>query len=306
MGAVLREALGLLLDTEVRGLSPVSGGDINDSYRASLADGREVFVKTHARPLPGMYEREAEGLRWLAEPGALRIPEVLWAGDARGTQSDRPSRSSSPDGATQSACPAMLVLEYIAPGRLGAERAVALGRGLAELHRSGAPGFGGEDNYLATLPQDNAPCDSWSEFYAERRLRPLVRRAHDAGLLGHGLVGRFEALLARMDDAVGEPEPPARLHGDLWGGNVITDVHGAPVLVDPAVYGGHREVDLAMLDLFGGGGDDCLEAYAEVYPLSPGRAERVPLYQLYPLLVHLLLFGRGYLGQLSHTLDTMA
>ncbi len=278
MSAALASALSRELGAAVTALHPISGGDIDDAYRARLQDGRELFVKTHARALPGLFACEARGLRWLAEARALRIPEVI-------AVSDEP--------------PAFLALELIvaAGGARSAGHDERLGHGLAALHQCGAPRFGlDHDNYLATLPQSNAQTESWPEFYATRRLEPLLRSAVDAGLIGSALRAHFARLLARLAELCGPDEPPARLHGDLWGGNALRDERGEPVLIDPAVYGGHREIDLAMMQLFGGFGAECFSAYDEAYPLAQGHAERVALYQLYPLLAHVNLFGRGYVA----------
>jgi fructosamine-3-kinase len=170
-----------------------------------------------------------------------------------------------------------------------------LGRGLAALHLAGAPAFGlAEDNFIGPLAQPNAPSEDWPEFYGGRRLEPMARAAVEAGELGAGFLARLERLRARLPDLCGPAEPPARLHGDLWGGNAMTDAEGRPVLIDPAAYGGHREVDLAMMRLFGGFGAATFAAYAEGHPLAEGHGDRVELYQLYPVLVHVVLFGGGY------------
>jgi fructosamine-3-kinase len=272
----------------VRETRAIAGGSINEAHRVALADGRELFVKTHARPLPGMFECEARGLGWLAEARALRIPEVI---------------------AVRAEAPAFLALELIEPAARGRGHDEQLGRGLAALHRAGAPRFGlDHDNYIATLPQPNAPASAqlWSRFYAERRLEPQLARAVDAGLIGRGLRAGFARLLSRLPELCGPDEPPARLHGDLWGGNAMADERGEPVLVDPAVYGGHREIDLAMMQLFGGFGARCFAAYDEAYPRAPGHEERVALYQLYPLLVHVNLFGAGYLAGVERSVQRYA
>jgi fructosamine-3-kinase len=241
---------------------PVGGGDINDAYRATLDDGRVVFVKEHADAPAGMFAAEAAGLEWLRE-GPLRVPRVLEvAGDH-------------------------LMLEWLELS--GRPEPGALGRGLAAVHRLGAPSFGlDRANFLATLPQDNTSAPDWPTFYVERRLRPLCARAK----LG------VDALLdqLREADVFGPAEPPARLHGDLWWGNVAA-VGFEPVLIDPAVYGGHREIDLAMLALFGGLPDALIHAYDEVYPLAAGWRDRVALNQLYPLAAHACLFGGSYGAQ---------
>jgi fructosamine-3-kinase len=192
-------------------------------------------------------------------------------------------------------------LEWIERGARARDYAQQLGVGLAKLHRTGAPSFGlDHDNYLASLRQENQPAKHWGSFYAERRIGPLTERAAQRGELPQALRKQIEQLLKRIPGLVGPEEPPARVHGDLWSGNVLCDSAGAPVLIDPAVYGGHREIDLAMMRLFGGFADAVFSAYDEVFPLSPGHAERVPLYQLYPLLAHVNLFGSAYLPQLTH------
>lgn len=269
----LAEELAQALDRPVVRLSRVSGGDIHDAYCATLSGDDRVFVKGGDAALPGMFEAEARGLAWLGEPGALRTPRVL------------------------AATPKLLALEWIerAPPARGHDE--ALGRGLALLHRESPGTFGaadGRDNYLATLPQRNTPASSWPGFYAECRLLPLARRAEAQGHLDADGRRVIERLCARLPELVGPDEPPARLHGDLWSGNAMTDERGAPVLVDPAAYGGHREIDLAMMRLFGGFSARVFAAYDEAWPLTPGHEARVPLYQLYPLLAHVCLFGSGY------------
>jgi fructosamine-3-kinase len=267
-----------LLGVAVADARPIAGGDINDAYRVRLSDGRDVFVKAHVDPPRGLFEAEAAGLEWL-RGGPLRVPRVLAIGDS------------------------WLALEWLELDRFaaGARDAAALGRGLATLHRLGAPTCGWHrDNFLATLPQDNTPADDWPTFYVERRLRPLCARAR----LGVRVDHQLDALLARRD-RFGPPEPPARLHGDLWWGNVAS-CGGAPVVIDPAVYGGHREIDLAMLALFGDVPDALVAAYGEVWPLADGWRDRVPLYQLYPLAAHACLFGGSYGARVARTLTSLA
>ena len=243
----------------------VGGGDINEAYRVQFADESFAFVKTRADVAPGEYEAEAAGLRWLAEPGGLRVPEVLGWGDT------------------------VLVLDWVDEGGRG--DGAAFGAGLAEIHAAGADEFGGKRDLTLgrlALPNDAAP--DWPTFYAERRLRPL---------LPHARLTRFgnravESICERIHDLAGPLEAPARLHGDLWSGNVLWGRDGKAWLIDPADYGGHREVDLAMLRLFGSPGRHFLDAYEERFPLASGHEERVELYQLFPLLVHAALFGGGY------------
>ncbi len=150
------------------------------------------------------------------------------------------------------------------------------------------------DNFIATIPQSNKPHSTWASFYRAERLEPLVRLAVDKQLLTDDAASVFDRLFERLPDLVGLAEPPARLHGDLWNGNSLTGLRGEPWFIDPAVYGGHREMDLAMMHLFGGFGPKVFAAYDEAFPLADGHGDRVALYQLYPLLVHVHLFGGGY------------
>jgi fructosamine-3-kinase len=236
----------------------VAGGDINDAWRVRLPDGTPAFVKTREDPQPGEYETEADGLAWLAAANALRTPHVIEAADE------------------------YLVLEWIDAGALDATGEEELGRGLARLHAAGAPQFGGPRPLRIgplTLPNDSRP--TWHEFYAENRLTPLARRLNID----------LDPLIARLPRTT---EPPARLHGDLWGGNVLAAHDGRPYLIDPAAYGGHREMDIAMLRLFGGASPRVFAAYEEEAPLQPGAQERTELWQLFPLLVHAVLFGGSY------------
>jgi len=282
VNAAISEAIARALGGEVTGARSIGGGDINDAYDVALADGRHVFVKTNHRAPPTMFAAEARGLAWLAEPDILRIPKVLAVGDE------------------------LLVLELIRPGRPSAHFDEILGHGLARLHRSGAAGFGlDHDNFIGRLPQVNTPCDDWAEFYGSRRLEPQLRAAVDAKVIGGALHRRLDQVIGKLEQLVGPPEPPARLHGDLWAGNKHVDERGQPCLIDPAAYGGHREVDLAMMQLFGGFGERVFAAYHEVYPLAPDWRARTPLYQLYPLLVHVNLFGSGYVGQLERALGSL-
>ncbi|MCG5055126.1 MAG: fructosamine kinase family protein [Myxococcales bacterium] len=286
----LASALATTLGSAVRALVGVSGGDINDAFEAELASGERLFVKTHRQAPAGMFAAEAAGLDWLAEAKALRVPKV---------------RAVADEDLGSGAAFRFLALEHIPRGRPGPEFDEALGRGLAALHRAGAPGFGWwRDNFIGTLPQANvaASASTWAAFYRARRLEPLVQRAHAAGTLGASDLHAFDDLYDRLDELVGPAEPPARLHGDLWAGNHLADADGQPVIFDPSVYGGHREVDLALMRLFGGYGPRVFAAYHEAHPLARGHEERVALYQLYPLLVHLNLFGSTYGGQLRAAL----
>ncbi len=268
---------GVSLPAGVRDVRAIGGGDINEAFHVVLADGSEAFVKTRADVAPGEYAAEAAGLRWLAEPGAVRTPRVLDLGEH------------------------YLALEWIAPGRLDAAGAEELGRGLAATHLAGAARFGGlggsdrgEPARFGSLRLSNEPSPDWPTFYAERRLRPLAAIAREQGALSASAVRAVERVCERVAELTGPAEPPARLHGDLWSGNIMADTRGRPWLIDPSAYGGHREVDLAMLRLFGAPSERVFAAYEELAPLADGWEQRVNLYQLLPLLVHALLFGSSY------------
>jgi fructosamine-3-kinase len=313
----LADALSTALGRPVARLTPIAGGDLNDAYAATLADdGGRVFVKTSADAAPGAYAGEAAGLRWLAAADALPLPAPLAVADEKAPPA--PGATPDPRAATDARNasdaraapdaraprgargPRFLALEWIDSGPASATTDEQLGRGLAALHAAGAPSFGGPDATLriGPLALPNEPAPTWGAFYADRRLLPLARLAQERGALPPGAVADLDRLAERLhdpaDDVAGPPEPPARLHGDLWGGNVMTGADGRPWLIDPAAHGGHREVNLAMLRLFGGPSERAFAAYEEAAPLADGAAGRVGLWQLAPLLLHAALFGGGY------------
>ncbi|GLY79707.1 fructosamine kinase family protein [Actinoallomurus iriomotensis] len=243
--------------------------------RGTLPDGRRVFVKQARQAIDGLFAAEANGLRWLAASGDdAPVPEVISADDTT------------------------LVLPWIETGRPTPEAAERFGRELAAVHGAGADSYGAPwPGYIAELPLDNTAGTDWPEWYAERRVLPYVRLAVDRGALTARDAAEFERAAARAADAAGPPEPPARIHGDLWSGNVLWS-DGRAWLVDPAAHGGHRETDLAMLALFGAPHlETIIAAYDEASPLAGGWRDRVPLHQLHPLLVHVVLFGGSYRDQ---------
>lgn len=231
-----------------------------------------------------LFREEARSLAALGATGALRVPAVLGVGVAEGA-----------DGAETG----WLLLEWLDPAPERTGMWAALGRGLARLHRTRAARFGWPaDNFIGPLPQENSWAGDWAAFWWERRLAPQLRRAYDAGYFSPAERRRFERLGAGLAGrlAAAAEDGPSLLHGDLWSGNVHP-TGGGVALVDPSSYHGHREVDLAMSELFGGFGRGFHEAYREEWPLAPGYArERRPVYQLYYLLVHVNLFGAGYVG----------
>jgi fructosamine-3-kinase len=282
----LAEAVSRATGAGVVGGRPASGGSINEAWAIELDDGRRAFVKTRVEAAPGEYATEAAGLRWLAEAGAVPLPEVIAVGEDDGAR--------------------FLALEWIEPGTLDAAGEEALGRGLAALHAAGAPDHGAPPPgapspdggvsplRIGELALPNDPAPDWPTFYAQRRLAPLAELSAQRGALSAAGRAAVETVCERIGALAGRPEPPARLHGDLWGGNVLAGADGRARLIDPAAYGGHREVDLAMLRLFGAPSQRVFSAYEEAAPLADGHEERVELWQLFPLLVHAALFGGHY------------
>jgi fructosamine-3-kinase len=272
----------------VAGVRAVGGGCVSPAARLELTDGTPCFVKWADGAVPDrFFEAEAESLRALAQTERVRVPRVI-------AQRER-----------------WLLLEWLEPGRPRAQTWRALGRALALLHRTRAPSFGWHaDNYIGTLPQSNAWCAAWPEFWRDRRLAPQLETARRAGLLDAGDERAFDALFARLDEWLGaaaRDDGASLLHGDLWGGNVHVLADGGAALIDPSSYHGHREVDLAMAELFGGFGRDFFAAYREAWPLAAGYDEvRRATYQLYYLLVHVNLFGGGYVGQTRAVVGRLA
>jgi len=269
----LRAALSRSLGVEVASAASLGGGDTAAAYRVVLDDGRTVFAKTVDDPRPDVFTTEAASLAWLGEARAVRVPEVLAVGRS----------------------PAVLVLEWIEGGASGPQTEASFGRALARLHRAGSAGFGRQDRRTTgsrALPNDPAP--TWSDFLRDRRLLPLADLADGCDALDPTTTDLLRRVAGRLEILVGEPEPAARLHGDLWGGNRVVDADGESWLIDPAAFGGHREFDLAMMRLFGGFGPAVFDAYAESHPLGDGWADRVALHQISPLVVHAIKFGGGY------------
>jgi len=286
--------IGALAGVAVDGVREVGTRHGFRHLTGTLADGRAVFVKAAVGDgggAPEAFAAEANGLRWLARAGAVPVPAVLGADEST------------------------LVIELLPPGEPTPGATRDFGAALARMHAAGANGFGAPwPGYIASLPLDNTPVDStppdgaplgnvreadWGSWYAERRLVPFLRRARDGGALSAADARPVEAVIGRIGELAGPPEPPSRVHGDLWAGNVLWP-GGQGALIDPAAHGGHRETDLAMLALFGAPYlDEILRTYDATVPLAEGWRSRVPLHQLHPLLVHACLFGAAYVPQVT-------
>jgi fructosamine-3-kinase len=285
--SAIRAALVTKLGLEVTSISLTRGGDINDAYRVETSSA-SIFVKTSETAQVGMFSDEAAGLEWLGEPGGVAVPQVVGVCDDEDEQ-------------------LLLALEWIDSGRLDASGEEALGRGLAKIHAAGAPEFGAtpvlgggyanEPMRFNELSLSNETRGTWSEFYAENRILPLAYASHLRGELSADDIALFEHVASKLPELVGPEEPPARTHGDLWSGNILPASSGAPYLIDPVAHGGHREVDLALLTVFGGPSQRCFDAYDEVFPRADGHAERTQLWQLAMILLHVYLFGGSYTSQ---------
>lgn len=273
----------------VMAATPVGGGDISRAVRLRLTDGSQVLVKWRTGSLPGLFTAEQRGLDLLRSAQALRVPAVLAQAEATADS------------------PAFIVLEWLEPGPKSATSAEALGAGLAAQHRCFGPAFGlDHDNFIGANPQPNRPLDNWVDFFREQRLGFQMELAGRNGFLPSPRARHLESLLKRLADWL-PPQPAASLlHGDLWGGNWLTTAAGQPALIDPAVYYGHREADLAFTELFGGFPGSFYAAYRAAWPLDPGYGERSELYNLYHLLNHLNLFGEGYGGSVDSILRRFA
>jgi protein-ribulosamine 3-kinase len=279
-----RSALEKLIESATGSGQPIvssrgcSGGCINRAEIVLLADGRELFVKSN-RNGKDWFAQEAIGLSALQQTGAVRVPRVIAMGPL----------DSDED---------CLVLEAIRTGAKPNDFWPRFGEALAELHRLGtASAFGwSSDNYLGSNRQPNTWCDDWCRFWGQHRLEFQLRLARENGLGSSVLFRECERLIQRLDQIIAVPaDPPSLLHGDLWSGNYLVDESGRPVLIDPAVYYGRREADLAMPLLFGGFPEAFFDGYCRAWPLEHGWKNRAQVYKLYHLLNHLNLFGQGYL-----------
>lgn len=269
-------------EAELISSSGISGGCINDAAHIVTTVG-EYFVKwNNADKYPGMFEAEAKGLRMLAETHTVKVPKVVGQGQAAGDD--------------------FLVLEYIEPGSRGNDFWNSFGTGMAKLHKHTSGQFGlDHDNYIGSLVQQNKQHDNWVDFFTEERLQPQLELALKSKRAGKELETAMQRLYPRLND-VFPTEPPSLLHGDLWSGNYLTAAGGNAVIIDPAVCYGHRYMDLGMSKLFGGFSQEFYHFYNQHYPLEDNWQQGIDVANLYPLLVHVNLFGGGYLGSVMRIL----
>ena len=258
---------------KLKHFSAVHGGDINEAYRVET-DQEILFLKINSRNhFPKMFEAEQKGLMLLSD-SAFTVPKPKVVGELGDYQ--------------------FLIMQWIEKGNPSSDFWQQFGRSLAQLHKTESDNFGLDyDNYIGSLQQSNTPHKTWSDFYREERLRPQMQLASKNGLLSHTMSHGFDVLFNRLDE-IYPTKKPALVHGDLWSGNMMPALKGNPCIYDPAVYFGHREMDLAMMALFGGFGEKWVDTYNAVYPLENGWQDRLEISQLYPLMVHVSLFGASY------------
>ena len=268
-----------VLKEKITNLYSVSGGCINDARILHTESGKLFFIKTNMGNPPDMFAKEANGLKELAAANAIRVPKVIYVNDN------------------------FLLLEAIIPSSKSKLFFEDFGRKFAKLHKHNGKYFGFyEDNYIGSTLQINIAYESekldWIKFYFNKRLKFQFDLAEIKGYAGEELRKAFSKLENKIDDILrSNDEKPSLLHGDLWSGNYVTDENGNACLIDPAVYYGHREADLAMTKLFGGFDSIFYEAYNEEYPLDDGHIYREKIYKLYHVMNHLNLFGSGYYQQ---------
>lgn len=275
IGTVLEDRFNIVIQNE----RSVSGGSINRAHQLETDQGSFFLKWNHSSP-DDFFEVEAKGLELLKSANSgLRIPSVAaWQMQESGT-------------------PGFLLLEYINEGSGNSSDSFTFGSQLAVLHNSKADNFGlSYNNYIGSLPQENGEYEDWNTFFAEKRINPQLKMAVDSGKLSQGLLANWKRLVNRLDVLL-PPTEPSLIHGDLWSGNYLFDEHGVAVLIDPAVYYGHPEMDLAFSKMFGGFSGAFYEGYESVSPLPGGFLDRVPVYNMYPLLVHVNLFGGHYISQ---------
>lgn len=283
---LIKEIIEARLSKNILKISQLQGGDINEVFDIQTLSNRYVLKLNKQSSYPQMFDKEARGLTTLAQNGVF-TPQVVDVFDQDDHQ--------------------FLLMTYIENETHSAVFWKNFGQALAKLHQSHPyDSFGlTEDNYIGSLKQVNRFKDTWAAFFIENRIQPLVRMAFDAKLLDKKHISQFEAFSVAFDHLIPR-ERPSLLHGDLWSGNLLCGLEQTPVFIDPAIYYGHREMDIAMTKMFGGFDNTFLDFYNDIYPLEKGWQERLSLHNLYPNLVHLILFGRSYLGGIESVIKNFA
>ncbi len=277
---VLNNALGNKI--QIERTSPLTGGDINQAYKLETSEGNYFIKWNDANLYPGMFDTEAKGLEILKKTNEIEVPIPITTGTIQNYS--------------------ILILNYIESTHNQSSFWEDFGMNLAQLHKHSCESFGlDHDNYIGSLQQSNKQHDNWISFFIDERLERQVKLAKDSGLLAGSILKSFDTLYTRLPDIFPE-EPPALLHGDLWSGNFMTGSKGHVVIIDPAVYYGHREMDIGMSLLFGGFQSEFYDAYNSEHPMEKGWKQRTDICNLYPLIVHVNLFGMSYVGSVQNIL----
>lgn len=262
---------------EITEIRSIGGGCINEAYSLKTNIGKHFIKYNSATAFPGMFEKEASGLKILADSKTIEIPEVL--------------------GTAETGKYAYLLLHYIETGAAARNFWEYFGTKLADLHRNTFEYFGlDHDNYIGSLVQKNNPHLDFCSFFISQRIEPQLKEARNKGALSQTETRYFDSLFNSLHNIL-PVEKPSLLHGDLWSGNFMVTQKGSACLIDPAVYYGHREADIAMTQLFGGFQLEFYHAYNRVWPMEKGWQKRMDIFNLYPLLVHVNLFGGSYARQ---------
>lgn len=264
---------------EVLSHSHIGGGSINAALKVETNKGT-FFIKHNSKQLyPAMFEKEALGLKFLRDTAAIEVPEVITFGDINDES--------------------FLVLNFVESRFKSNIFWDEFAKNLATLHRNTSEKFGlDHNNYIGSLKQLNCWKNTWADFFREHRLEVQIKIARDSSLLDRSIVSAFERFYSRINEIFPD-EPPSLLHGDLWSGNFMVGENGEPIIIDPAVYYGHREMDLAMSQLFGGYSNEFYSSYNKYFPMEKGWQKRMDYCNLYPLLVHVNLFGGSYVASVK-------
>lgn len=270
------------LSQKILQIKPISGGDINDVYFINTKEKDFVLKVNSTSDYPKMFEKEKKGLEKISQTGA-NSPKVIEVFENLKHQ--------------------FLLLEFINEGNIQKDFWRKFAEDLVKIHKTTNTSFGlAYDNYIGSLSQNNTPKKTWESFFVENRILPLVRRAFDKNLLRREHNELFEKVFIRLNEIL-PIEQPALVHGDLWSGNLMNNNGISPVFIDPAIYFGNREMDIAMTQMFGGFNNFFIQFYTEIFPLEKGWEERLKIYNLYPSLVHLILFGKSYLGGIERVIQ---
>lgn len=276
-------SMKLSVKIQIKEAERIQGGDINETWRLHTNAGSWFLKLNDAHRYPDMFLREQDGLEELRQTGLINVPQPV----VNGVAGNR----------------AFLITEFVEKGSAAPDFWESFAAAMARLHGQTQPYFGlSAANYIGSLKQYNTPYSSWPVFYAFNRLMPLARQAYDQRRIDKEMLTRLEDICKRLPQLFPD-EPPALLHGDLWSGNFLVGTNGKAYIFDPAVYYGHREMDLAMTRLFGGFDTRFYYTYHAIRPLEAGWQQRIGLCQLYPLMVHLVLFGGNYYNDVKEVLE---